>query len=216
MRTMLIALALTAFSGTAFAKGKKDKGVANKKSGVRVKITQNLYDIEKSTDNSAGDESDPFQTNTFNLLDGGARTEITYKLGNGFEAGGIVGYDNWKTTFDGDGVASGNGMRALATVAYNFDIGDNAAFIQPMAGLARASSTPEDGDETLMKGLELGGAVGVRIKLFKRVFIDPQFEFTQTKWGAEFDGDTVENVDGDDWEMKQTNMGLRWGLNVLI
>lgn len=211
MRKMLFMLGALTFSGTAFAK-KAPKGVADKKTGVRVKLTQNLYDIQNDWSVVDGDESDKTKTNTFNLLSGGGRTEITYLLGNGIELGGIGGYTNASQQFDGDDVGKGYAFDIGLTGAYNIDAGDvGKFFIQPMVGIGRDSYTPDGGDETLTKGLWFGAAAGLRVKLFKRVTFDPQLEYTQETQTFEFDGDEVEDLEG-----KRSNMGVRWGLTVML
>ena len=211
MRKMLFMLGALTFSGTAFAK-KAKPGVAEKKTGVRVKLTQNLYDIQNDWQVLDGDEGDKTQTNTFNLLNGGGRTEITYLLGNGLEVGAIAGYTNQSQQFDGDDVGKGYGYDIGLTGAYNIKAGDMGKFfIQPMVGIGRDSYTPDGGDETLTKGLWFGGAAGLRVKLFKRVTFDPQLEYMSETMTFEFDGDEVEDVEG-----KRSNMGVRWGLTVML
>lgn len=102
MRKMIFMLGALTLSGTAFAK-KGAKGVADKKSGVRVKLTQNLYDIQNDWQVVDGDESDKTKTNSFNLLlGGGGRTEVTYLLGNGLELGVIGGVMQASQQFDGE------------------------------------------------------------------------------------------------------------------
>ena len=70
---------------------------------------------------------------------------------------------------------------------------------------------PDGGDETVSKGVWLGGAAGLRVKLFKRVTFDPQLEYTQETFTLELDGDEVEDLEG-----KRSNVGVRWGLTVVL
>lgn len=211
MRKMLFMLGALTLSGTAFAK-KGAKGVADKKSGVRIKLTQNLYDIQNDWSVLDGDEGDKTKTNTFTLLNGGGRTEITYLLGNGLELGAIGGYANISQQFDGDDVGKGSSFDIGITGAYNIKAGNAGKFfIQPMVGIGRDSYTPDGGDESLTKGLWFGGAAGLRVKLFKRVTFDPQIEYTQETQTFEFDGDEIDDVEG-----KRSNVGLRWGLTVVL
>lgn len=222
MRKMIFMLGALTLSGTAFAK-KGAKGVADKKSGVRVKLTQNLYDIQNDWQAVDGDESDKTKTNSFNLLlGGGGRTEVTYLLGNGLELGVIGGVMQASQQFDGDDVGKGYTYDAGVTAAYNVKAGEMGKFfIQPMVGIGRTSYTPDGGDESLTKDLWFGGAAGLRVKLFKRVTFDPQLEYMQRNSSFFFDGDAIElpNEDGeltDDVEGKRSNMGIRWGLTVML
>ena len=80
-----------------------------------------------------------------------------------------------------------------------------------MVGFASDSLTPEGGDEAAAGGLWYGGAAGVRIRLFKRVTLDPQFEYTRRNLTYSVDGTEVEDLSG-----RQTQMGLRWGITAML
>lgn len=210
MQKILFILGTLAVSGTAFAQ--KAKGVADKKTGVRVKLTQSLYDIQNDWNILDGDEGDKTETNAVNLLNGPGRAEVTYLMGNGFELGVIGGYANASQKYDGDDVGSGYRYDIALTGAYNIKAGDvGKFFVQPMVGVARDSYTPDGGDETLSRGVWLGGAAGIRVKLFKRVTFDPQAEYTQETFTFEVDGEDVESLEG-----KRSNVGVRWGLTVVL
>lgn len=219
-KSMLIVLGGLLMSTPALAK--KNKGVAAKKQGVRVKMTQNLFDISNDWGVAGSDEGDKDQTQTISLLEGSpvgtSRTEITYRLKNGFEAGVIAGLSNRSYSPDqGDGDTTMT-YTAGATVAYNFDLGDHNAFIQPIAGIARTNYQPEADalDDRLTKTTFFGGAGGVRIKLFNRVTADPQLEYLKFKSIDESDGKEIETPDGDVIEAHRSSMGLRFGLSVML
>ena len=210
MRKMLFILGTLALPVGASAQ--KAKGVADKKTGVRVKLTQNLYDIQNDWNVLDGDEGDRTETNSFNLLNGPGRTEVTYLLGNGLELGVIGGYANASQAYDGEDVGRGYSYDIALTGAYNIKAGDvGKFFVQPIVGIGRDAYTPDGGDETVSKGVWLGGAAGLRVKLFKRVTFDPQLEYTQETFTLELDGDEVEDLEG-----KRSNVGVRWGLTVVL
>jgi hypothetical protein len=220
-KSMLIILGGLLLSTPALAKGKKkDKGVAAKKSGVRVKMTQNLFDISNDWGVANGEEGDKTKTQTISLLEGSpvgtGRTEITYKLKNGFELGGIVGLSNSDVDFDGDDVSKAMTYTAGLTGAYNFDLGDYDAFIQPIVGIANQSFEPDGGDKEEAKTMFFGATGGVRVKLFNRVTVDPQLEYLKMKATYEVDGDVAEDTDGDPIEGHRSSMGLRFGLTVML
>ena len=211
MRKAILMLGALMVSTPALAK-KGGSGVAAKKSGIRLKVSQDFFGRQQDWQIVDGDEGDPVYTDTLNFLNGGGRLEATKLIGNGLEVGGILGYTFVDLKTDEDGIASGQGYNIALTGAYNFKVGDNAkGFVQPMVGYARNGLTPEGGDESADKGPWFGGAAGVRIRLFERVTFDPQLEVQQYNSTFEFDGDDVEDLEG-----RSRNMGLRWGLTVML
>lgn len=209
----LAALVAALFMSTP-ALAAKNKGVAQKKTGLRLKVTQNLFDIQNDWTIVDNDPSEKARTQTIGLLNPQAgRTEVTYLLGSGLEVGGIVGLQQQATSFDGTDLTSALQWQVGVTGAYNIKVADfGKAFIQPIVGIGRQTVTDEDANvDTLTKALFFGGAAGMRIKLFKRVTADPQLEYIQQNFTYEVDGTAVENSEG-----RQSNLGLKWGLTVLI
>ena len=51
----------------------------------------------------------------------------------------------------------------------------------------------------------------MRIRLFKRVTVDPQFEYSQHNLGYTVAGEGVEDLEG-----RGTNMGVRWGITARL
>ena len=209
MRKPLIVLAALVFSGPALA---KKQGVSPDGNGIRLKVTQDFFGRQSDWQIVDGDASDKVYTDSLNFLNGGGRLEVTKLIGNGLEVGGMLGYTFLDQKTDDDGISAGQGYSIGLTGAYNFKLGDNTkGFIQPMVGYGRDGVTPEGGDESAETQLFFGGAAGLRVRLFKRVTFDPQLEYTQRNLTYFFDGDEVEDVEG-----RRTNVGLRWGLTVML
>jgi hypothetical protein len=182
--------------------------------GLRVKLSQGLYTHTTARTDIDGDTGDPATTSTFNLLSGAPRAELTWRFENprGLEAGIIGGFQQSKSTFDGDDLASSTAYTALGTLAWNFDMGMARAFIQPMGGVQEVRLADDVGDtDVIATGWVLGGDVGLRVKLFKRVSFDPAFELLKSASTLRVDGDAV-----DDRVDHQTAWGLRWGISVLL
>ena len=211
MRKAVFILGALMASTPALAK-KGGKGVAENKAGVRVKVSQDLFGRQQDWSIFDGDESDPTYTDTLTFLNGGGRIEATKLIGNGLEVGGMLGYTYFDMKTDQDGIAAGQGYDIGVTGAYNFKLGKSSkGFVQPMAGYGRMGMTPEGGDEAAQKGIWFGAAAGARIRLFERVTFDPQLELQQHHLTYENDGDEVEDLEG-----RQRNMGLRWGITVML
>lgn len=211
MRKAVFILGALMASTPALAK-KGGKGVAEKKAGVRVKVSQDLFGRQQDWSILDGEESDPVYTDTLTFLNGGGRLEATKLIGDGLEVGGMLGYTYIDQKTEEDGIAAGQGYNIGVTGAYNVKLGKSSkGFVQPMAGYTRSGMTPEGGDEDARKGIWFGGAVGARVRLFERVTFDPQLEFQQYNLTREVDGSDVEDL-----ELRQRNMGLRWGITVML
>lgn len=211
MRPLALAVAALFVSSPALA---AKKGVAEKKTGLRLKVTQNLFDLQDDWAIFQGDEGDRTRTQTLGLLNPqSGRTEVTYLLGSGIEVGGIVGLQQQATSVDGDSVDSSTAWELGVTGAYNIPVSDTARiFIQPMVGISRLSAEEEGVDEVRStQGLVFGIASGARVRLFKRVTMDPQLEYTRRNFTYAVDGDANEDLEG-----RQQNFGIRWGLTVLL
>ena len=88
MRLLVACLAVLSLPATALA---GNKGVAQKKSGLRLKVTQSLFDLQDDWAIVGGEEGDRTRTQTVGLLNpDGGRTEVTYLLGSGFEVGAVA------------------------------------------------------------------------------------------------------------------------------
>ena len=211
MQKAIFILGALAVSTPALAK-KGGNGVAANKSGLRLKVSQDLFGRQQDWQIVDGEEGDPVYVDALRFLNGGGRIEATKLLGNGLEVGGILGYTYVDTKTDDDGISSGQGYNVALTGAYNVKLGDKTkGFVQPMLGYMRSATTPEGGDEAAEKGLWFGGAAGVRIRLFERVTFDPQLEVQQFNATYEYDGDDVDDLEG-----RRRTMGLRWGLTVML
>ena len=209
-KVFAVTVVALATSGTALAK-KKSPGVASDTNGLRVKISQDLFGRQQQWTELDGDEGDKTVTDSLSLLNGAGRVEATKLVGNGLEVGGLLSYTYADQKFDGDDVSQSQGYSVGLTGAYNIKLTDTAkGFIQPMAGLSRSAFTPDGGDERAEQGIWFGAAAGARIKLFKRVTFDPQLEYLQTTTTYELDGESQDS------EGKQTNLGLRWGLSIML
>lgn len=211
MRMLAAVVAALCFSSPALA-GKK--GVAQKKSGLRLKVTQNLFDLQDDWAILDGDEGNRTRTQSLGFLNPqSGRTEVTYLLGSGIELGGIVGLQQQATSVDGDSLDSSTAWELGLTGAYNIPVSDAARiFFQPMLGMTRLSVERADTDGVdRTQGLMFGIASGVRVRLFKRVTVDPQLEYTRRNFTYAVDGDVTENLEG-----RQQNFGIRWGLTVLL
>ena len=211
MRLLVACLAALSLPATALA---GNKGVAQKKSGLRLKVTQSLFDLQDDWAIVGGEEGDRTRTQTVGLLNpDGGRTEVTYLLGSGFEVGAVAGLQQLSTSVDGDSVGTSLSWDLGLTGAYNIPVSEGArVFLQPMVGLTRF--TAQQGDAGPVQGAQgvlFGIASGVRVRLFKRVTFDPQLEYTRRHFTYAVDGEEVEDLSG-----RQQNFGLRWGLTVLL
>lgn len=208
MRKPLVVLAALVFSGPALAK----KGVVAEGSGVRLKMSQDFFGRQSDWQIDDGEVGDKTYTDSLSFLNGGGRLEVTKLLGSGFEIGGLASYTFLDQKTDETGISATQGFTIGLTGAYNFKLGENTkGFVQPMVGYGRQGTTPEGGDEAAESQLFFGGAAGVRLRLFKRVTFDPQLEYTQRNLRYATDGEAVEDLDG-----RRSNMGLRWGLSVML
>lgn len=211
MRLIAACLAALLFPATALA-GKK--GVAQKKSGLRLKVTQSLFDLQDDWALVGEDEGNRTRTQTLGLLNAeGGRTEITYLLGSGFEVGAIAGLQQQSTSVDGAGIETSLAWDLALTGAYNLRVSEGArVFVQPLVGLTRLTAQQGDaGPVRGTQGLWFGVASGVRVRLFKRVTVDPQLEYTRRHFTYAVDGEAAEDLAG-----RQQNFGLRLGLTVLL
>jgi hypothetical protein len=187
--------------------------LAEDANGIRLKMSQDFFTRQANWQIVADEASDKVYTDTMTLLNGGSRFEVTKLINPSFELGGIASYTFIdQKTEAGDGIAAGSSYGIGLTAAYNFKLGDNTkGFLQPMVGLASMGMTPEGGDEATEGGLYFGAAAGARIRLFKRVTLDPQFEYSQHNLGYAIAGEDVEDVEG-----RRTNMGVRWGITAML
>ena len=210
MRTVLASIAALAFSGPALAK--KGAGVAADGNGIRVKMSQDFFGRQSDwqvVNDTAGDK---LYTDSLTFLNGGGRLEVTKLLGSGLEIGGLASYTFTDQKTDDTGIAAGQGFTIGLTGAYNLKLGDNTkGFVQPMVGYGREATLPEGGVESAASQLFFGAAAGVRLRLFKRVTFDPQFEYIHRNLTYSVDGETNEDVEG-----RRSNLGLRWGLSVML
>lgn len=190
-------------------------GVAGRKSGLRLKLTQAIYTNTTTWTDVDGDAGDPTRASTLSLLTGAPRAELTWRFQEprGLEVGLIGGYERHRSTFDGDDLTSGAAYTAMATAAWNFDLGDSArAFIQPMGGLREVRVANDAAEtDTISQGWVYGGDIGLRVKLFRRVTFDPALEYLKTQATVKIDGDQI-----DDRADHTRAWGLRWGLSVML
>ena len=217
MRKPLVVAAALVFSGPALA---KKKGVSPDGNGIRAKLSQDFFGRQSDWQIVDGDPGDKTYTDSLTFLNGAGRLEVTKLIGKGLEIGGMASYTFTDQKTDDDGIAAGQAYSIGLTGSYNFKLGDNTkGFVQPMLGYGRQGLTPEGGDEAAETQLFFGGAAGVRVRLFKRVTFDPQLEYTQRNLTYFADGKEVEAVvEGNEVEVdgRRTNVGLRWGLTVML
>lgn len=204
MRKLMLVLASFSLATPALAEDTK---------GIRLKMSQDFFTRQADWQIVADEAGDKVYTDTMSFLNGGSRFEVTKLINPRFELGGIASYTFVdQKTEEGDGIAAGSGYGIGLTAAYNFKISDSMkGFVQPMVGLASMGMTPEGGDEAAEGGLYFGAAAGMRIRLFKRVTLDPQFEYSQHNLGYSVAGEDVEDLEG-----RRTNMGLRWGITAML
>jgi hypothetical protein len=185
------------------------------KAGVRLKFNAPLYTIQKDTLLFEGEEVDlfpPTQTNSLTFLNGGNRTEITKLIGEGLEAGAILGFGSSKLKVDGEDAGSASSWNVGITGAYNYKASDGLViYAQPIITYGSEGTKDADGESLgSVSWLGLGLDAGVRINLAKGVHIDPALEYMMfSGTPKDADGEKVE-----DTKLKRSSMGARLGLGV--
>ena len=196
--------------------GKKGKG--DDRLGVRVKYNAPLWMQTKDSVREDGEEVDGFEPTTqrdLTFLTGQNRTEITKIIGEGFEAGAVLGYQSGKTIFDGDESSLYSGFMIGLTGAYNYKVSDGfVAYVQPLITYTKVGGQADpDADKAGLKGAGIGADLGVRINLAKNVHIDPALEFMRQTYKPWSDNSDFENTDPERSTVN-TSLGLRLGLGV--